>query len=540
MPIEAATPRARGDASARLRLLISLEMAALGSSGIPQDTRLLFKALHAHTAHDVHGLLMENAGNRSRRIKPRRGAVRPEVDVLNASHYFLALSGFEPHRNIGRVERLMDRFEAFGRTYFRSQFPYRTRRVPGRLFESAAWRQLFQRSLPASDREMLGASPLHYTNLNFVDCANIILAPVTPMLRLDTKGFDVAVFPDARPISVSPGTRKFVRYHDAIPLTDPDLLGDGAYTSIHYGFLARSRFDSHFVCNSEATRANLLGLFPDLEPHASVIPCANDPYISQAARLIPPKEVVRSRLSLAALGEIKDGKVEVATARDGLAQQRGIPARDTVALRRSIMGRASLDQPWRYILAVTAIEPKKNVTTTVRAWERLRFTHDERLRLIIVGKSSWNTEASFTAMRPHVLSGDLFHLEDLPFVELQALYLNAEALVFPSYAEGFGYPPVEALTAGTPVVVSDIPALRSTLGEAAVYVNPYDVQSVASGLDRLVFGPDRAALGERIVALGRERIAHYALETIAPQWSEVLERTPPRARGDSRPAPPRP
>ena len=483
------------------RLLMSLEMAALGDSGMPQDSRLLFKALSQSPAIELSGLLTESQGERTRHARPGSPPSSHAREILDASNYFLALSGIEPVRHRNRFQRWLERFEAIRRTYLSGQSTYRLRLTPPGLFEGVAWRQLFQRSLSSQDQTGIARRPLYYTNLTLPDQVRSALLPWAPSLKLDTSGFDAVIFPDARPVRVSPGTRKFVRYHDAIPILEPDLLGDGAYTAIHYAFLCASRRDSHFVCNSDATRLALCSIFPDLEPRSTVIPCAIDPGVSEAARTLPVAQIVRTRLSVAALGGER-----------------------TPGQLAGILGRARLEKPWRYVLAVSAIEPKKNVPAIVRAWERLRAQHNERLRLVIVGKSSWGVGPSFTAMRPHVASGDLLHLEDLPFVELQALMLGAEALIFPSLAEGFGYPPVEALVTGLAPVVSDLPALRDTLGDGAIYVDPYDVQSVAAGLSELIFDEGRERRRNQIVEAGRRRIAEYSLENTAERWRGLLER----------------
>ncbi len=497
-----ALPRAAPVVAGSARVLLSLEMATLGSSGIPQDTRLLHKGLLRSGRHAIAGVVMENQNALTRRVPTRRGPRGQRTEYLDASHYFLGLSGHEPRRRIGFLSRMAERAEHIQRAYFGNLFPYRNKAVPREFFAGTAWRQLFQRTLPAEDMDLMGLGELYYTNLTFSDMLVSAMAPFAFAPRLDTKGFNVAIFADARPIKVTPGTAKIIRYHDAIPVSDPDLLGDGLYTTVHYRFLQACRRDSYFVCNSAATRASLLTLFPSLEPYSTVIPCANEPRISPAAHSIDPTDIFRSRLAISALG----------------------PVKDPIAAQRAIVNRARLEENQPYLLAVAAIEPKKNVPTIVRAWERVRFKHKEKLRLVIVGKPSWNTTAAFAAMRPHVLSGDIIHMEDLPFVELQALYLNARALVFPSYAEGFGYPPVEALTAGAPVVVSDIPALRDTLGDAAVYVNPFDVQDVANGVASLLYGPGVEAKRRELVQRGGAVVARYALSRVIPAWDDVIAR----------------
>jgi glycosyltransferase involved in cell wall biosynthesis len=135
-------------------------------------------------------------------------------------------------------------------------------------------------------------------------------------------------------------------------------------------------------------------------------------------------------------------------------------------------------------------------------------------------------------MRTLVEQGALVHLENVAADELRTLYAHAEAFVFPSFAEGFGYPPVEAMAAGTPVIASDIPTHRWVLGDAALYCDPYDASSTAAAIHRVVAGDESPALRAQLIARGHVRARQYALDHCAAQWLNLLDRlhgTPSRS-----------
>jgi glycosyltransferase involved in cell wall biosynthesis len=97
----------------------------------------------------------------------------------------------------------------------------------------------------------------------------------------------------------------------------------------------------------------------------------------------------------------------------------------------------------------------------------------------------------------------------VPDSTLSALYRMAAVFAFPSLYEGFGLPPLEAMASGTPVVTSRISSLPEVVGDAAILVDPYSVDDIASGLDRVLSDADlRAALVER----GHARVAQFSWE----------------------------
>jgi glycosyltransferase involved in cell wall biosynthesis len=192
-----------------------------------------------------------------------------------------------------------------------------------------------------------------------------------------------------------------------------------------------------------------------------------------------------------------------------------------------VQRRKPLEATPRYIMAVSTLEPRKNYAGLIQAFNAVRFREGvERalpnLKLLIVGSPGWKFEPILAVMKDFVARGDIIHLEHVTSEELRVLYTHAEALVYPSHAEGFGFPPLEAMQCDVPVIASDLPEHRWVLGDAALYCNSYDVGRMAACIETLLASPDSAALRAKMIARGRERIKRYTLERCSRQWLELL------------------
>ncbi len=158
-----------------------------------------------------------------------------------------------------------------------------------------------------------------------------------------------------------------------------------------------------------------------------------------------------------------------------------------------------------YVLFVGTLEPRKNLARLVAAVARLGRPD---LTLVVVGPDGWgqvDPAAGADGVRT-VLTGHV------PAADLPALQAGAEAFCFPSLAEGFGLPVLEAMAAGAPVVTSAGTACAEVVGDAGVLVDPEDVGSVAEGLARVLDDPD---LAERLRAAGRTRAAGFTWASAA-------------------------
>lgn len=154
----------------------------------------------------------------------------------------------------------------------------------------------------------------------------------------------------------------------------------------------------------------------------------------------------------------------------------GLPPERVVAtpLGVSLPRVARSGHPGRpFLLAVGSVEPRKNLDRLLSAYGRsnVRRTHD----LVLVGRLAWGRLPEGTRL-----------LHGLTDARLAELYGQAEATVAVSLYEGFGLPVLEALAAGCKVLCSDIPVFREVAGDEALYIDPLDVDSIASGLEAVV------------------------------------------------------
>jgi len=142
-----------------------------------------------------------------------------------------------------------------------------------------------------------------------------------------------------------------------------------------------------------------------------------------------------------------------------------------------------LSLPSRYILFVGRLNVRKNVENLLKA---LPLIKDEDTPLLVVGKADWKTPDLDILLSKPEIGKRVIVKSGITDQELVAIYALATVFCFPSFAEGFGLPPLEAMASGVPVVVSDRTALPEVCGTAAVYADPDDPASIASGIDRLL------------------------------------------------------
>lgn len=134
-----------------------------------------------------------------------------------------------------------------------------------------------------------------------------------------------------------------------------------------------------------------------------------------------------------------------------------------------------LDRP--YFVCVGTIEPRKNHALLLDLWAALDATMDQAdiPRLFILGKRGWNNEAVFRRLETEPFIGrTVFEVPNLADAAVSALLLRSAGSLFPSFAEGFGLPPIEAVAAGVPVICGTLPIYREVLGNIPVYAEVND------------------------------------------------------------------
>jgi glycosyltransferase involved in cell wall biosynthesis len=174
----------------------------------------------------------------------------------------------------------------------------------------------------------------------------------------------------------------------------------------------------------------------------------------------------------------------------------------------------------RFILYAGNVKPHKNVERLIEAFHLLHTDGFEDLKLLIIGSDISKYATLRRAIHAHNLHKYVRFLGFVPDTTLAALYRLAAAFVFPSLYEGFGFPPLEAMASGAPVVASNLSSLPEVLGDAAVLVDPYDARSIADGI-RSVLNDE--GLRHELQRRGLAQVRKYSWELAARQTLAIYD-----------------
>jgi glycosyltransferase involved in cell wall biosynthesis len=183
------------------------------------------------------------------------------------------------------------------------------------------------------------------------------------------------------------------------------------------------------------------------------------------------------------------------------------------------LARAGVAPP--YILYVGSLEPRKNLLRLLEAYRLVR-EWSPRWGLVIVGaRNAWKSTPVAAAVERYGLQDNVTFTGYVPDEDLPALYNGAGLFCFPSLYEGFGLPVLEAMACGAPVVTSNTSSLPEVAGEAALLVDPYDVEAIAAAMQRVLSEPE---LAEDLRRRGLARAAEFTWERTARETIAVYER----------------
>lgn len=139
-----------------------------------------------------------------------------------------------------------------------------------------------------------------------------------------------------------------------------------------------------------------------------------------------------------------------------------------------------------YLLFVSTLEPRKNITTLIAAFNYLKQKYKLEHHLILIGQKGWKYEPIFQAIASSPYQDCIHHLDYLSDELVALFYSKADVFVYPSHYEGFGLPVLEAMTLGAPVVTSNTSSLPEVAGDAAILIDPDDVISLAEAILRII------------------------------------------------------
>ncbi len=183
--------------------------------------------------------------------------------------------------------------------------------------------------------------------------------------------------------------------------------------------------------------------------------------------------------------------------------------------KKEIMSKYNL--PERYILFVGALSPRKNVVNILKAYKAYLQEQQkkESVKLVLVGKKAWLYDDIFSFISKNKMEEHVLFLDYVPENDVVTLYSNAELFLFPSLYEGFGFPVLEAMACGTPVITSNISSLPEVAGHAAILVNPENVEEIKEAMIKIGSNPK---LREDLIKKGKNQVKKFT-------WKEAAEKT---------------
>ena len=275
------------------------------------------------------------------------------------------------------------------------------------------------------------------------------------------------------PDFIPPFRRRFksvITVHDLAFLLYPHLLT--RESAHYYGQIDQAvRSADHIIAVSESTKRDVTRLLGAPEDRVSVIHEAINPCF----------QVMADRVA-----------VEAARVKHGL--------------------------PERYIVFVGTIEPRKNLPTLFKAMRILADQYSPGVALAVIGEWGWLYDDVLQTYEKLRLQDVVRFLGHVDASELVALYNGAAALAYPSYYEGFGLPPLEAMACGAPVVASNTSSMPEVIGDAGLLVSPDDAEAIAVALWRLL---SDAQLRQTLVERGFQRVRGFSVQGMAQKTLDL-------------------
>jgi hypothetical protein len=478
------------------RILVDLSPAQGTTAGVKQDARTMFRTLSGIPGTKACGLLFPMRATYASRPPFPRGA-DSGADLKSVCEYLAILcdGASSPKSLLERAGFLARRIRRrLGLT--NREFGLFT--LSNDLHFDLVWRTYLSGSLAQDDYAFCRDSEFAISDISIED---ILTGGYRPrlMARLDTSGFQYCILQEPRSVRLHPGTRRLIRYHDTIPITEIDLLPDSlVFVRMHFATLAGCLDDSVFVCGSDPTRESLLRLMPQLEGRVHLVPYA------LPSQYIPNRDpALLAEAILSSLSPIS------------------YPDREAAAVVQNLLGSCRPEE-FRFVLGVSTLEPRKNFVSLVRAWQRARQQAGD-IKLVVVGTPGWKYEPILREMKPHVQRGDLIHLENVGPSELACLYSWAECLVYASFNEGFGLPPMEAMQCGCPTIVSDIPIFHWTTQGSSLYVDPHSIDDIAAKISLLTASGQRVQLRGELANKGLANVQRFQYKAVGEAWEKLFE-----------------
>ncbi|MCY0871028.1 MAG: glycosyltransferase family 1 protein [Firmicutes bacterium] len=485
----------------KINVLIDMFEGRHGYAGISTDMRSAFLALARSEPLKITGLVYSGGDVGVETLNPIHKVSNAEVG-LRMARIIHDLHGERlPSNFLQKVESLTSgkKFLNTGkiakniRYWINSFFKYGTYPIDPAVYYDAIWRGLFDKTLEPSEIDTIKLTEFVFSDIHrWGSWAS--LSKFKRPWRMSPTDHQVVISFNISPIKY--GVNQISRVHDLIPLVRPDV--------VHYEDIRKFRTHLEFTlaqarriaCVSHSAADDLRRFYPSTEGIIDVIPCMTTSGfypVADERRLFPIFEGKRSEY------------------------QR--------KMEKSSKRRVEPPRALTYFVYHGTIESRKNVNYLCKAFEELTDSDEkyQNLKLVIAGHFGWMYQNSQKSMANLIAKGRLIHLEGVNTAELRVLLSNSIGHVFPSLYEGFGLPPIEAMQCGAPPIVSNVSSHPEIVGDAGLYCDPYDSDTLSREMARLA--DDRGGqLRKYLQSRAEIQLKKYHPDRVTPLWESSIEK----------------
>ncbi len=176
----------------------------------------------------------------------------------------------------------------------------------------------------------------------------------------------------------------------------------------------------------------------------------------------------------------------------------------------------------KFILYLGNIEPRKNLPSLIRAYNQFRQAYPDLAdyQLVITGLSGWKVKETEDVYRNSPWQKDIKFIGYIQKQDKPILYNLAKVVAYPSLYEGFGFPPLEAMKCGTPVLCTNVSSLPEIVGDAALMIDPDNISAMAVGLRELIVNENLRA---ELISRGYRQSAKFSWEQTAREYLELFQ-----------------
>ena len=269
--------------------------------------------------------------------------------------------------------------------------------------------------------------------------------------------------------------KKVVTIHDMVYKAFPETMNSKTRILLNLAMNKSMKRADAVVTDSEFSRSEIIKYFPQYRDKVEVVPCGVD------CDMFKP------------------------------VQDRSII--EKVKANHNIKG--------KYFLYLGTLEPRKNLTRLVKAYEILSRRKEDCPLLVLAGGKGWLYDEIFEEVNKSGLGDKVIFTQYIPGEEICPLMNGAEAFVFPSLYEGFGMPPLEAMACGTPVIVSGSASLPEVVGDCGLIVDAYSEESIADAMGKIA---DNEELRKQLSEKGIIRAREFSWKKSAEKLYTIYER----------------